>query len=116
MAKVRYAGLDTLRGVTLVSMMAYHACWDLVYIFGMDWDWYGSFGAYLWQQSICWTFILLSGYCVQLGRHRLRRGCAKGRKCAGDLRPRRVGHHRAAGHYAGGCQGGRPAQRHAVRP
>ena len=61
MAKVRYAGLDTLRGVTLVSMMAYHACWDLVYIFGMDWDWYGSFGAYLWQQSICWTFILLSG-------------------------------------------------------
>ena len=74
MAKVRYAGLDTLRGVTLVSMMAYHACWDLVYIFGMDWDWYGSFGAYLWQQSICWTFILLSGYCVQLGRHRLRRG------------------------------------------
>ena len=72
MAKVRYAGLDTLRGVTLVSMMAYHACWDLVYIFGMDWDWYGSFGAYLWQQSICWTFILLSGYCVQLGRHRLR--------------------------------------------
>ena len=70
----RYHGLDTLRGVTLVSMMAYHACWDLVYIFGMDWDWYESFGAYLWQQSICWTFILLSGYCVQMGRHRLRRG------------------------------------------
>ena len=74
MASVRYAGLDTLRGVTLVSMMAYHACWDLVYIFGMDWIWYGSFGAYLWQQSICWIFILLSGYCVQLGHHRLRRG------------------------------------------
>ena len=70
----RYHGLDTLRGVTLISMMAYHACWDLVYIFGMDWDWYESFGAYLWQQSICWTFILLSGYCVQMGRHRLRRG------------------------------------------
>ena len=70
----RHHGLDTLRGVTLISMMAYHACWDLVYIFGMDWSWYGSFGAYLWQQSICWTFILLSGYCVQMGRHRLRRG------------------------------------------
>ena len=75
MAKVRYAGLDTLRGVTLVSMMAYHACWDLVYIFGMDWAWYSSFGAYLWQQSICWTFILLSGYCWALGRRQLRRGC-----------------------------------------
>ena len=52
MAKVRYAGLDTLRVVTLVSMMAYHASWDLVYIFGMGWGWYSSFGAYLWQQSI----------------------------------------------------------------
>ena len=70
----RFNGLDTIRGITLVSMIAYHACWDMVYIFGADWDWYRSDGAYLWQQSICWTFILLSGYCVQMGRHRLRRG------------------------------------------
>ena len=70
----RRPGLDTLRGMTLVSMMAYHACWDLVYLFGQDWAWYRSFGAHLWQQSICWTFILLSGYCFHLGHHRLRRG------------------------------------------
>jgi len=70
----RRAGLDTLRGATLLSMTAYHACWDLVYIFGADWPWYHGAGAYLWQQSICWTFILLSGYCWSLGRHRLRRG------------------------------------------
>lgn len=70
----RRAGLDTLRGVTILSMTAYHACWDLVYIFGADWPWYHGIGAYLWQQSICWTFILLSGYCWSLGRHRLRRG------------------------------------------
>lgn len=72
--RVRRPELDTLRGVTLVSMMAYHACWDLVYLFGKDWSWYHSLGAYLWQQSICWTFILLSGYCFHLGRHPLRRG------------------------------------------
>ena len=70
----RYAGLDTLRGLTLCSMIGYHACWDLCYLFGQDWGWYRSFGAYLWQQSICWTFILLPGYCVHLGSHRLRRG------------------------------------------
>lgn len=70
----RRHGLDTLRGLTLISMITYHACWDLVYLFGKDWDWYRSDGAYLWQQSICWTFILLSGYCFHLGRHRLRRG------------------------------------------
>ena len=60
--------------MTLVSMMVYHACWDLVYLFRQDWAWYRSFGAHLWQQSICWTFILLSGYCFHLGHHRLRRG------------------------------------------
>ena len=70
----RSGTLDSLRGLTLVSMMAYHACWDLVYLYGMPWDWYRSFWAYAWQQSICCTFILLSGYCWQMGRHPLRRG------------------------------------------
>ncbi len=55
-------------GLTLVSMIAYHACWDLVYLFHADWDWYRGTGAYIWQQSICWTFILLSGFCFSLGR------------------------------------------------
>lgn len=67
----RSGTLDSLRGLTLVSMMAYHACWDLVYLYGMPWDWYRSFWAYAWQQSICCTFILLSGYCWQMGRHPL---------------------------------------------
>lgn len=70
----RRQDLDTIRGLTLLSMMAYHAAWDLVYLFGVRWTWYRSFGAYLWQQSICWTFILLSGYCIHLGRRPLRRG------------------------------------------
>lgn len=72
--RARWAGLDTLRGITIISMIAYHACWDLVYIFGLDWPWYHTRAAYIWQQSICWTFILLSGFCFHLGRHRLRRG------------------------------------------
>ena len=66
--------LDSLRGLTLLSMTAYHGCWDLVYLFGYNWAGYRSFPAYLWQQSICWTFLLLSGYCFHLGRHRLKRG------------------------------------------
>ena len=70
----RWAALDNLRGLTLLSMIAYHACWDMVYLFGADWDWYASAAACVWQQSICWTFILLSGYCFALGRHQLRRG------------------------------------------
>mgnify|MGYP000616871997 CR=1 FL=1 len=72
--RFRSGTLDSLRGLTLVSMMAYHACWDLVYLYGMPWDWYRSFWAYAWQQSICWVFILLSGFCLPLGHHPFRRG------------------------------------------
>ena len=72
--KTRYALPDTLRGLTLLSMIAYHGCWDMVYILGAHWSWYQSSGAYLWQQSICWTFILLSGFSFSLGRRHWRRG------------------------------------------
>lgn len=73
----RYGALDWIRGITLISMILYHGAWDLVYMFGVNWDWYRSKGAYAWQQSICWTFILLSGFCWALGQNRrrkLRRG------------------------------------------
>ena len=70
----RYALLDELRGLDLVSMMLYHGCWDLVNLFGIQADWYYDLPGHLWQQSICWVFILLSGFCVQLGHHTLRRG------------------------------------------
>ena len=72
--RLRSGTPDTLRGLTLVSMIVYHACWDLVYLYRLDWGWYRSFWAGIWQQSICCTFILLSGYCWQMGRHPLCRG------------------------------------------
>ena len=37
-------------------------------------NWYAATPGHLWQQSICWVFILLSGFCVPLGHHTLRRG------------------------------------------
>ena len=70
----RYALLDELRGLDLVSMMLYHACWDMMFLFGIWMDWYAGMPGRLWQQTICWVFILLSGFCVQLGHHTLRRG------------------------------------------
>lgn len=71
--KQRYELLDTLRGITLVSMILYHGVWNLVYFAGLDWEWFRSDIAYVWQQSICWTFILLSGFCWSMGKRRLRR-------------------------------------------
>lgn len=66
--------LDDLRGITLISMIVFHAVWDLVFLFGADWEWFHGWAAYFWQQSICWTFIFLSGFCWSLGKRRLRRG------------------------------------------
>ena len=60
----RYALLDELRGLDLVSMMLYHACWDLVFLFDVEMKWYAATPGHLWQQSICWVFILLSGFWV----------------------------------------------------
>ena len=72
--KQRYGFLDSFRGIVLISMIIFHACWDLVYLFQMKWDWYFSDLAYIWQQSICWSFILLSGFCWPLGKHPVKRG------------------------------------------
>ena len=62
----RYALLDELRGLDLVSMMLYHACWDMMFLFGIWMDWYAGMPGRLWQQTICWVFILLSGFLCAL--------------------------------------------------
>lgn len=72
--KIRYSKLDIIRGLCLISMIAYHTVWDLVYIYECNWAWYRSISAFLWQQSICWTFILLAGFCLPFGTHPIRRG------------------------------------------
>ena len=66
--------LDALRGLTLISMTGYHGMWNLVHLYGIDGAWFTGPMGYLWQQSICWTFILLAGFCWGLGRNHLKRG------------------------------------------
>lgn len=86
----RYALLDELRGLDLVSMMLYHGCWDLVNLFGIQADWYYGLPGHLWQQSICWVFILLSGFCEHTKdnsvlRHKKQRDCRDKRPCPKHL-------------------------------
>ena len=70
----RHRLLDAIRGITVLSMILYHGSWDLVYLCGVDWPGFRHGWTHVWQQSICWTFILLSGFCWPLGRRHLRRG------------------------------------------
>lgn len=70
--------LDLLRGINLISMIAYHGAYDLVYLYGVNLPGYRGLPGYLWQQSICWLFIFLSGFSFCLGRfhggRRVKRG------------------------------------------
>lgn len=66
--KSRLGFLDSLRGLCVVSMILYHAMYDLVYMAGISAPWFLDAPGYIWQQSVCWTFILLSGFCWSLSR------------------------------------------------
>ncbi len=72
--KQRYDWIDNIRAIAMLSMIVYHTVWDLVYLYGMEWTWYDGSLAKIWQQSICWTFILLSGFCWSFSRNPLKQG------------------------------------------
>lgn len=72
--RLRYALLDDLRGLAVLNMAVYHGIYDWVHVFGRALPWFSSAGAYLWQQAICWTFILVAGAVFPMGRRPARRG------------------------------------------
>ncbi|MEF9970348.1 MAG: heparan-alpha-glucosaminide N-acetyltransferase domain-containing protein [Ruthenibacterium sp.] len=61
LSKTRIALFDIAKTIALVNMIAFHTLYDIVFIFGVSMPWFTSQGAFLWQQAICWTFILVSG-------------------------------------------------------
>lgn len=72
--KQRYTVPDILRGIAVIMMIVYHTMWDMVYLFKVSILWFKTDAGFVFQQSICWSFILLSGFCLQLGRKKLKRG------------------------------------------
>ena len=79
---------DALRGLALLNMLAYHALYDWVYVFGHTGGWYNvsAPGCHLWQQYICWSFILLSGFSLPLARRPCGAVCAPESAAAGIYR------------------------------
>ena len=71
----RYDLIDTIRGIAIISMVIFHFCYDVFMVYGRDPSWYGTPVVHVWQQSICWTFILVSGFVWSWGRSgNLKRG------------------------------------------
>lgn len=70
----RYETLDTLRGFALVNMLAFHTSYDLVEIFGVNWPFFHTQGAFYWQQMICILFIFISGCVASFSKSGLKNG------------------------------------------
>lgn len=67
--------IDSIRGITIISMIGFHACWILWY-FGIliSSDLLFGDAFFVWERTICCTFIFISGYSFTLGHHHFRRG------------------------------------------
>ncbi|SFB35200.1 Uncharacterized membrane protein [Acetitomaculum ruminis DSM 5522] len=70
----RLGAIDTLRGITIVSMIIYHFCWDMVFIFDMKWKWFHGMEALIWERLICISFIFISGFCLVYSKNPIKRG------------------------------------------
>lgn len=71
----RIAVFDTLRGLTIISMVLFHATYDIAYIYGVALPWFttGPFQD-IWRCSISWIFLALAGWMTSLSRNNLKRG------------------------------------------
>lgn len=73
--KARYYLIDGIRGLAIVNMVIFHSMYDVCIVFGRNPGWYNRMETHIWQQFICWTFILVSGFVWPFGRSKnLRRG------------------------------------------
>ena len=72
-AKGRLHLYDVLRGFSVVSMVAFHLCYDLKFINGVSLPFFASPFLDLWRNSISWAFVLIAGCMYQHSRDNFRR-------------------------------------------
>lgn len=73
--KKRFETLDSIRGIAVVSMVLFHLMYDINEVFTNNTSWSSQSLVHLWQRSICFTFIIVSGFVWSYGKRRaLKRG------------------------------------------
>lgn len=56
---------DTVRGLTMISMAGFHACYDLAYLYDWDMPWFTqTVFQDIWRASISWVFLFIAGGCA----------------------------------------------------
>ena len=73
-SRSRVTFYDTLRGFTIVSMCAFHACYDLAYLYDLDMPWFtDALFQGIWRDSISFTFLILAGWMTSFSHSNFRR-------------------------------------------
>lgn len=70
----RIRGYDVIRGTSVISMVGFHLCYDLVMLKGVSVEWFKPPLEDVWRASISWTFLLIAGIMCSYSRSNLRRG------------------------------------------
>lgn len=71
--KTRLRLFDILRGLSVISMMGFHAVYDLTAIYGMKLSWFQTPFTDIWRASISWTFLFIAGVMCSFSRSNIRR-------------------------------------------
>lgn len=75
----RVTFFDELRGAVIISMTAFHAMYDLVYLYGLDIPWFSYYPIQeYWRISISWVFLALAGWMTAHSHNNFRRACIYG--------------------------------------
>lgn len=69
----RVRGFDVIRGFSVVSMVAFHLCYDLAFIEGVALPWFRPPLQDIWRATISWTFLLVAGVMCSHSRSNLKR-------------------------------------------
>lgn len=71
----RVAIFDELRGFAVISMVAFHTCYDLAYIYGTNLSLFTDLVMQeIWRCSISWTFLFLAGWMTHFSKNNFKRG------------------------------------------
>ena len=74
MARRRFDILDVWRTAAIAGMCVYHFLYDMLIYGAVSSGWLFSAPLHLFQQAICWSFILLAGASARFSRNNLRHG------------------------------------------
>lgn len=69
---------DALRGLSVLSMVGFHFCYDLVELRGINLAWFQPPFEDVWRASISWVFLALAGIMCSFSSNNLKRAARYG--------------------------------------